>query len=223
MTSEQSAVVLSNGICNLSCLKATSTDTTFWQARVTIPHFYRHGPPVHLIHRGGLTYICVGELDHRLGRYWLIACLAPIHYLNQSWYIVAWAIGDKFQRKSEYNNFQGKNAFENVFCKNSGHFVSPSMCWHSQRREISRELVSHLTDVAWSARMYLTLPMTREPLKYSVWHCTEEAPSHHLNQCRQNLASELVFNYKKVCDLYIPRSRSPVRIQSSKLLCNTGS
>ena len=44
-----------------------------------------------------MPQICVSELGHHWFRFWLVACSAPSHYLNQCWFIVDWTPGNKFQ------------------------------------------------------------------------------------------------------------------------------
>ena len=41
-----------------------------------------------LTHWGRVTHICVSTLDHNWFRYWLVACSAPSHYLNQCCHIL---------------------------------------------------------------------------------------------------------------------------------------
>ena len=70
----------------------------------------------HLTHWGGVTHICVVELGHHWFRWWLVACSASSHYLNQCWNIVNWTLGNKLQWNLNQNlhNFIQENVFENV-------------------------------------------------------------------------------------------------------------
>ena len=45
-----------------------------------------------LIHGGRVMHICTGKLSNYWVRWWLVACSAPSHYLNQCWYIVNWTL-----------------------------------------------------------------------------------------------------------------------------------
>ena len=47
-------------------------------------------------HWGRVTLICVSKLGHIWFRWWLAACSAPSHYLNQCWYIYNWTTGNIF-------------------------------------------------------------------------------------------------------------------------------
>ena len=50
-----------------------------------------------LTHRGRVTHLCVGKLDHHWIRWWLVVWLAPSHYLNQFWNIINWTLRNKPQ------------------------------------------------------------------------------------------------------------------------------
>ena len=58
-----------------------------------------------LTHLSLVPYIWVSELGQDWFRYWLGACPAPSHYLKQSWLIVNWTPGNKFQWNSIGNLF----------------------------------------------------------------------------------------------------------------------
>ena len=64
-------------------------------------------------------YICVGELGQYSLRWWLVAWMAPSHYLNQWWNIVNWTWSNKLQWNVNQNKklFFCKNASENIVCK----------------------------------------------------------------------------------------------------------
>ena len=59
------------------------------------------------------------QTNHHWFRLWLVALLAPSHYLNQCWNIVNWTIGNKSQWNLKWNSyiFTEENAFENVVWK----------------------------------------------------------------------------------------------------------
>ena len=72
-----------------------------------------------LTHWVWMRHICVSKLYQHWFRYWLVAWLAPSHYLNKCWdIIVNWAFGNKFQWNSNQNQnttvFISEHAFENV-------------------------------------------------------------------------------------------------------------
>ena len=52
-------------------------------------------------------------------RYWLVAYLAPSHYLNQCWVIVNWTLTNKVRWNFNQNTrlFIHENALENFICK----------------------------------------------------------------------------------------------------------
>ena len=66
-----------------------------------------------------VPYICDSELGQHWFRYWLVACSAPTHYLNQCWRVVNWTLGNKLQWNSNRNcNIViQENTFENVVCE----------------------------------------------------------------------------------------------------------
>ena len=50
-----------------------------------------------LTHLSLVTHICISELGQHWFKYWLVACSAPSHYLNQWRLIVNWTLRNKFQ------------------------------------------------------------------------------------------------------------------------------
>ena len=66
-----------------------------------------------LIHWGRLTQICVGDLAHHWFRWWLVACFAPSHCVNQCWNIVT----SNRRNKLSWNVVRNLNIFvhENAF------------------------------------------------------------------------------------------------------------
>ena len=70
------------------------------------------------------------ETNHHWFRKWLVAWLAPSHYLNQCWNIINWTLGNKLQwnLNRKLNMFIQENAFEKCRLWNGGHFVSAIMC-----------------------------------------------------------------------------------------------
>ena len=74
--------------------------------------------------------IYVSKIWHHWFRYWLVACKAPSHYLNQCWFVVNWNPWDKLKRYSHQNSniFIQVNAFENAvwtFSLNIGFNILP--------------------------------------------------------------------------------------------------
>ena len=51
------------------------------------------------------TYICLSELCHHCFRYWLVAWLAPSHYLKQYLGIVNWTLGKILQWNFNRNSY----------------------------------------------------------------------------------------------------------------------
>ena len=66
-----------------------------------------------------VPHICVGELGQPYFKYWLVACLAPSHYLNQCWVIVNGTLRNKLQWNFNQSSwiFIHRNAFEDIICK----------------------------------------------------------------------------------------------------------
>ena len=98
----------------LSIEISTCPPTMFWR-------FLTHLPLV--------PHICVNGWGHHWSRYWLVACSAPSHYINQCWFIVNWTPENKFQWNVNQDSiiFIQENAFENAVCQNGGHFVQGEM------------------------------------------------------------------------------------------------
>ena len=78
-------------------------------------------------HCGLVTTYGVTDLCHHWFRWWLAACLAAIHDLNQCWVIVNWTFRNKFQWhfNQNFKFFIEENAFENVVCKMAAIFARP--------------------------------------------------------------------------------------------------
>ena len=76
------------------------------------PRNIHHG----LTHWGKVTHICIIKLSHHWFRPWLVAWLAPSHYLNQCWNNVNRTPGNIFQSNFKQNTiiFIEENAFQNV-------------------------------------------------------------------------------------------------------------
>ena len=97
---------------------------------------------------GRVTHICVVELGHHWFRYWIVACSALSHYLNQCWNIVNWTSRNKLQWKFNRNSniFIHENTFENVGCETAAIlsrpqcvaelFLSGSFCCLFPRQEV---------------------------------------------------------------------------------------
>ena len=86
-----------------------------WFRSVTCRELY------HLTQRSLLTHIYVNESGQHWFRQWLVACTAPSHYPNQSWFIVNWFFIDKLQWNFNQNTkpFIHENASENIVCENA--------------------------------------------------------------------------------------------------------
>ena len=79
-----------------------------------------------------MPYICVWELGQHWFGWWLLACSAPIHYLNQSWLTINWTLRNKLQWNYNRNsNTFTEDTFENVVCNfhiKNGILYSYSTC-----------------------------------------------------------------------------------------------
>ena len=93
-------------VITLTSSAADDYKLTWWQCYI-------------LNNSGQLTYICVSKLSHHWFGQWLVACLAPIHYLIQSWLIINQTIKSIFHWKfiSSSKRYIEENAFENVGCQ----------------------------------------------------------------------------------------------------------
>ena len=78
-----------------------------------------------LTHLAIVPHICVGKLGQHCLRSWLNACVAPSHYLNQSWLVVNWTLRSKLQRNSNGHTkrFIHDNAFQKCRSENGCHFI----------------------------------------------------------------------------------------------------
>ena len=94
--------------------------------------------------------------------YYDFACLTPSHYLNKYWLIVNWTLVKKFQwNLNQYTSiFTHKKSFENIVCKNSGHFMLVSVCLIICN--VARILARMGTNLAW-------LMTTHDILITPVW------------------------------------------------------
>ena len=92
--------------------------------------YWRH-VSVRLIHLPLVPHITVTELCRHWFRYWLGAEQVPSHFLNQCWFIVNWALGNKLQWKFNQNTniFIRENASENIRLRNGGHLVHWGWGW----------------------------------------------------------------------------------------------
>ena len=72
-----------------------------------------------LTHLPLVPHICVSNSGQLWFRLWLVAYSAPSHYLNQSWVIVNWTIGNKLQWNFYQNTklFLHENVFQNIVCE----------------------------------------------------------------------------------------------------------
>ena len=66
-----------------------------------------------------MPHIFVSKSGQHWFRWWLVAYLAPSHYLKQSWVIVKWTIRNKLQWTFYQNTklFILENASENIVCE----------------------------------------------------------------------------------------------------------
>ena len=69
--------------------------------------------------------ICVNAPGYHWIRWWLVACSAPSHYLNQCCFIVNWTHENKsrWDLNRNFIIFIQEYAFENVVCQIGGHFL----------------------------------------------------------------------------------------------------
>ena len=76
-------------------------------------------PNNYLTHLPLVLHICVIKLGQHWFSWWLVACSAPRHYLNQWWLIVNWTLSNKLQWNSNLNTnlFIREKAFQNVVCE----------------------------------------------------------------------------------------------------------
>ena len=76
-------------------------------------------PKACVIHLPLVPHICICELGQHWFRWWLVACSAPSHYLNQCWLIVNWTLRHNFQWNVNQNTklIIHENAFENIVCE----------------------------------------------------------------------------------------------------------
>ena len=125
-----------------------------------------------LTHVRLVPYIYVSELGQHWLRYWLVACLAPSHYLNQCWNIVNWTLRNKLQWSPNQNSkiFIQENAFVNVVWKMAAILSRPQYV----SRFMSLNSLGP-SDAIWHWRSWSTL--------VQVMACCLTAPSHYLNQC----------------------------------------
>ena len=74
-----------------------------------------------LTHLPLVAHICISESSQHWFRYWLVACMAPSHYLNQCWLIVNWTLRNKLQWNFNQNKgffiHEVENASENIVCE----------------------------------------------------------------------------------------------------------
>ena len=110
-------------------------------------------------------------ITHHWLRQWLVAWPVPSHYLNRCWYVVNWNLMNKHQWNLNQNSyiFIQENAFENVVCKNGGHFVSAWYDWPAcvitlvSGRSVARRWLD-----AWGTRPSATTKLTWPYMKYQV-------------------------------------------------------
>ena len=79
-----------------------------------------------LTHWGWVTHMRQWTYDHWF-RYWLVAWMAPSHFMNQWWTIVNLTLRNKLQWNTnrKLHIFIKENAFENVVCQSGSHLARP--------------------------------------------------------------------------------------------------
>ena len=106
-----------------------------------------------LTHLPLVSHICVCQLGQHWFRKWLVAYLAPNHYLNQCWLIVNWTPRNKLQWNFDQNTkfFIHESAFENLICEmatmlSRGSWVNwtkdGTVHWHIYRSPNLNELMT---------------------------------------------------------------------------------
>ena len=68
---------------------------------------------------GSLSDLLFKELNHHWFRQWLGAYLVPKYYLNQSWHVVNWTLGNNYGETLIYiqKKFLQENLFANINCQ----------------------------------------------------------------------------------------------------------
>ena len=106
-----------------------------------------------LTHWGGVTHICVSQLDHHCFRSWPVACTAPSHYLNQCWTIVNWTLSNKLQcnLNRNSNTFIQENALESVVCEMAAILSRPQCVKHAGpfHRHHHSEFLACFEQIRW--------------------------------------------------------------------------
>ena len=84
-------------------------------------HCTGHSISRNLTHLLLVLHMCINKSGQYWFRSWLVAYLAPGHYLNERWVIVNWTLRNKFQWNFNQNTeiFIHENASENIICKMS--------------------------------------------------------------------------------------------------------
>ena len=84
----------------------------------------KHGQVNMLTHFPHVSHICVRETGRQWFRYWLVACFAPSHYLNQCWVIFKWTLRNKLQWNFNENKKLSihENASEYFVCNKAAIF-----------------------------------------------------------------------------------------------------
>ena len=92
---------------------------------------YAIGQHYVLTHRGRVRHICITKLGYHYIGSWLIAYLAPSHYLNQWCVIISWIPENRLQRFSiqKWSIFVIDSAFQKVVCKTVAICV---LAWNGQ-------------------------------------------------------------------------------------------
>ena len=119
-----------------------------------------------------MSHICVVELGHHWFRYWLVACSAPSHYLNQCWNSVNWTFRNKLQWNFNRisNIFIQEIAFESFVCKMASILSQPQ--WVNWPYDSEPDRVTTINLGVWRASIWLhTYPSLQKSwLPATWWH-----------------------------------------------------
>ena len=125
---------ISNVVCNMSAISSRPWCVTSLTCKLQHSHQNNSYPDIHVCisytHQYTFTalkfvflllapHICVNESGQHWFRQWLVAYLAPSHYLNQCWNIANWTLRNKIHWNLNRNSyiFIQENASENIVCE----------------------------------------------------------------------------------------------------------
>ena len=114
-----------------------------------------------------MTHLYISKLVQYWFKYWLVACSATSHYLNQCWLIVEWTTGNKFQWNYNENiifsfknmprwkcHLQNGSDFVSAQCADS-FWAGDTIGWHRIVSSLTQVLaccltaLSHYTSQCW--------------------------------------------------------------------------